>query len=155
MKRRMVIPVTPCRRQRIHLWCFLSNVLQFVTIFNRVLDLLPLVAQAPTTNHPALFRDTVRTERFHWVTEDPPPELARTQMMDCHFRFIHQMPLGEFCVISACEKIINANWKSAQTLNTASTVRSSSLHSNSEHGRLCVDFALPASQSSDTWTGSG
>ncbi|XP_005725168.1 mitochondrial tRNA-specific 2-thiouridylase 1 [Pundamilia nyererei] len=48
---------------------------------------------APTTNHPALFRDTVRTERFHWVTEDPPPELARTQMMDCHFRFIHQMPL--------------------------------------------------------------
>ncbi|XP_006780617.1 mitochondrial tRNA-specific 2-thiouridylase 1 [Neolamprologus brichardi] len=48
---------------------------------------------APTTNHPALFRDTVRTERFHWVTEDPPPELVRTQMMDCHFRFIHQMPL--------------------------------------------------------------
>nr|XP_019947624.1 PREDICTED: mitochondrial tRNA-specific 2-thiouridylase 1 isoform X2 [Paralichthys olivaceus] len=48
---------------------------------------------APTTNHPALFRDTVRTDRFHWLTVDPPPELARTQMMDCHFRFIHQMPL--------------------------------------------------------------
>ncbi|XP_030576029.1 mitochondrial tRNA-specific 2-thiouridylase 1 [Archocentrus centrarchus] len=48
---------------------------------------------APTTNHPALFRDTIRTERFHWVTGDPPPELARTQMMECHFRFIHQMPL--------------------------------------------------------------
>ncbi|AWO97951.1 putative mitochondrial tRNA-specific 2-thiouridylase 1 [Scophthalmus maximus] len=51
------------------------------------------VLVAPTTNHPALFRDTVRTDRFHWLTVDPPPELARTQMMDCHFRFIHQMPL--------------------------------------------------------------
>ncbi|XP_041820000.1 mitochondrial tRNA-specific 2-thiouridylase 1 [Chelmon rostratus] len=48
---------------------------------------------APTANHPALFRDTVGTDRFHWVTVDPPPELARTQMMECHFRFIHQMPL--------------------------------------------------------------
>ncbi|XP_076577846.1 mitochondrial tRNA-specific 2-thiouridylase 1 [Chaetodon auriga] len=48
---------------------------------------------APATNHPALFRDTVRTDRFHWITVDPPPELARTQMMECHFRFIHQMPL--------------------------------------------------------------
>uniref|UniRef100_A0A8C5I2G7 Mitochondrial tRNA-specific 2-thiouridylase 1 n=1 Tax=Gouania willdenowi TaxID=441366 RepID=A0A8C5I2G7_GOUWI len=48
---------------------------------------------APTTNHPALFRDTIRTERFHWMAVDPPPELARTQMLECHFRFIHQMPL--------------------------------------------------------------
>uniref|UniRef100_A0A4W6E3Y9 Mitochondrial tRNA-specific 2-thiouridylase 1 n=1 Tax=Lates calcarifer TaxID=8187 RepID=A0A4W6E3Y9_LATCA len=48
---------------------------------------------APTTNHPALFRDTMRTDRFHWLAVDPPPELARTQMMECHFRFIHQMPL--------------------------------------------------------------
>ncbi|KAK2858850.1 hypothetical protein Q5P01_003470 [Channa striata] len=48
---------------------------------------------APTTSHPALFRDTVRTDRFHWIAVDPPPELARTQMMECHFRFIHQMPL--------------------------------------------------------------
>ncbi|XP_053271184.1 mitochondrial tRNA-specific 2-thiouridylase 1 [Pleuronectes platessa] len=48
---------------------------------------------APTTNHPALFRDTVRTDRFHWLTVDPPPELVKTKMMDCHFRFIHQMPL--------------------------------------------------------------
>uniref|UniRef100_A0A3B4UDW7 Mitochondrial tRNA-specific 2-thiouridylase 1 n=1 Tax=Seriola dumerili TaxID=41447 RepID=A0A3B4UDW7_SERDU len=48
---------------------------------------------APATNHPALFRDTLRTDRFHWLTVDPPPELARTQMMECHFRFIHQMPL--------------------------------------------------------------
>ncbi|KAK2883177.1 mitochondrial tRNA-specific 2-thiouridylase 1 isoform X1 [Channa argus] len=48
---------------------------------------------APTTNHPALFRDTLRTDRFHWIAVDPPPELVRTQMMECHFRFIHQMPL--------------------------------------------------------------
>lgn len=48
---------------------------------------------APATNHPSLFRDTVGTDRFHWITGDPPPELARTQMMECHFRFNHQMPL--------------------------------------------------------------
>uniref|UniRef100_A0A0F8C264 Mitochondrial tRNA-specific 2-thiouridylase 1 n=1 Tax=Larimichthys crocea TaxID=215358 RepID=A0A0F8C264_LARCR len=48
---------------------------------------------APTTNHPALFCDTIGTDRFHWVTDDPPPELVRTQMMECHFRFMHQMPL--------------------------------------------------------------
>ncbi|XP_034019268.1 mitochondrial tRNA-specific 2-thiouridylase 1 isoform X2 [Thalassophryne amazonica] len=48
---------------------------------------------APTTNHPALFRDTLWTARFHWITLDPPPELVRTKMMDCHFRFLHQMSL--------------------------------------------------------------
>ncbi|XP_059182292.1 mitochondrial tRNA-specific 2-thiouridylase 1 isoform X3 [Centropristis striata] len=48
---------------------------------------------APTTNHPALFRDMLRTDRFHWLTVDPPPELVKTQMMECHFRFVHQMPL--------------------------------------------------------------
>lgn len=48
---------------------------------------------APTNYHPSLFHDTARTDRFHWVTIDPPPELAKTQMMECHFRFIHQMPL--------------------------------------------------------------
>ncbi|KAL3048450.1 hypothetical protein OYC64_007089 [Pagothenia borchgrevinki] len=48
---------------------------------------------APTTNHPALFRDMMRTDRFHWVTVEPPAELVKTQMMECHFRFIHQMPL--------------------------------------------------------------
>ncbi|KAM4615088.1 mitochondrial tRNA-specific 2-thiouridylase 1 isoform 2-T2 [Polymixia lowei] len=51
------------------------------------------VLVGPTTNHPALFRDTLQTDRFHWITVDPPPELAKTQMMECHFRFIHQMPL--------------------------------------------------------------
>uniref|UniRef100_A0A8D0DH55 Mitochondrial tRNA-specific 2-thiouridylase 1 n=1 Tax=Sander lucioperca TaxID=283035 RepID=A0A8D0DH55_SANLU len=58
---------------------------------------------APTTNHPALFRDTVRTERFHWVTVDPPPELVKTHMMECHFRFIHQMPL------TPCTVTLNMN----------------------------------------------
>uniref|UniRef100_W5NGP1 Mitochondrial tRNA-specific 2-thiouridylase 1 n=2 Tax=Lepisosteus oculatus TaxID=7918 RepID=W5NGP1_LEPOC len=48
---------------------------------------------APTTNHPALFRDNLRTDRFHWIAEEPPAELIRTKMMECHFRFLHQMPL--------------------------------------------------------------
>ncbi|KAM7378060.1 hypothetical protein PAMA_013116 [Pampus argenteus] len=48
---------------------------------------------APSTNHSSLFRDTMRTDRFHWIADDPPPELVRTQMMECHFRFIHQMTL--------------------------------------------------------------
>ncbi|KAL1276049.1 hypothetical protein QQF64_035672 [Cirrhinus molitorella] len=47
----------------------------------------------PTTNHPALFRDTLQTDRFHWIAEDPPIELIRTQMMECHFRFNNRMPL--------------------------------------------------------------
>ncbi|XP_061770440.1 mitochondrial tRNA-specific 2-thiouridylase 1 isoform X2 [Nerophis ophidion] len=48
---------------------------------------------APSTNHPSLFRDTMKTDRFHWLTMDPPPELARNKTMECSFRFIHQMPL--------------------------------------------------------------
>ncbi|XP_033845814.1 mitochondrial tRNA-specific 2-thiouridylase 1 [Periophthalmus magnuspinnatus] len=51
------------------------------------------VMVAPTTNHPSLFRDTLKTDRFHWITMEPPRELALTKMMECHFRFIHQMPL--------------------------------------------------------------
>uniref|UniRef100_A0A8B9HQA2 Mitochondrial tRNA-specific 2-thiouridylase 1 n=1 Tax=Astyanax mexicanus TaxID=7994 RepID=A0A8B9HQA2_ASTMX len=47
----------------------------------------------PTTNHPALLRDTLQTDRFHWIAEEPPAQLVQTQMMDCHFRFLHQMPL--------------------------------------------------------------
>ncbi|XP_068611433.1 mitochondrial tRNA-specific 2-thiouridylase 1 [Brachionichthys hirsutus] len=58
---------------------------------------------APTTNHPALFRDTLGTDRFHWVAVDPPPELIRTKMMECHFRFIHQMPL------TRCTVTLNTN----------------------------------------------
>ncbi|XP_012680643.2 mitochondrial tRNA-specific 2-thiouridylase 1 [Clupea harengus] len=48
---------------------------------------------APTTNHPALLRDTLRTDRFHWIAEEPPAELIRTKMMECRFRFQNQMPL--------------------------------------------------------------
>nr|XP_057933080.1 mitochondrial tRNA-specific 2-thiouridylase 1 isoform X3 [Doryrhamphus excisus] len=51
------------------------------------------ILEAPSTDHPSLFRDTVRTDRFHWITVDPPPELARSKTMTCNFRFIHQMPL--------------------------------------------------------------
>ncbi|CAJ1054424.1 mitochondrial tRNA-specific 2-thiouridylase 1 [Xyrichtys novacula] len=51
------------------------------------------VLLAPSCDHPALLRDTLGTERFHWVTGDPPPEIAKTHMMECHFRFLHQMPL--------------------------------------------------------------
>lgn len=47
----------------------------------------------PTTNHPALFRDTLQTDRFHWISEDPPVELVRTQMMECLFRFNNRMSL--------------------------------------------------------------
>ncbi|XP_073694419.1 mitochondrial tRNA-specific 2-thiouridylase 1 [Garra rufa] len=47
----------------------------------------------PTSNHPALFRDTLQTDRFHWIAEDPPVELVRTQMMECHFRFNNRMLL--------------------------------------------------------------
>lgn len=48
---------------------------------------------APTTNHPALLRDTLKTDRFHWIAEEPPVELIRTQMMECHFRYNNRMPL--------------------------------------------------------------
>lgn len=71
---------------------------------------MSLVVQAPTTNHPALFRDTVRTDRFHWVAVDPPPDLVRTQMMECHFRFIHQMPLSELgLTVKACTSTTGNN----------------------------------------------
>ncbi|KAG7454403.1 hypothetical protein MATL_G00259390 [Megalops atlanticus] len=58
---------------------------------------------APTTNHPALFRDTIRTDRFHWIAEEPPAELVRSSMMECHFRFLHQMPL------TPCTVTLNAD----------------------------------------------
>lgn len=56
--------------------------------------MVPL-SQGPTTNHPALLRDTLQTDRFHWISEEPPAELVHTHMMECHFRFIHQMPLSK------------------------------------------------------------
>nr|XP_014347770.1 PREDICTED: mitochondrial tRNA-specific 2-thiouridylase 1 isoform X2 [Latimeria chalumnae] len=48
---------------------------------------------APNTNHPALYRETLRTGRVHWITEEPPVELIKSKMMECSFRFQHQMPL--------------------------------------------------------------
>lgn len=107
--------------------------------------------QAPTTNHPSLFRDTARTDRFHWIALDPPPELVRTQMMECHFRFIHQMPLSEFSLF----RVAVVEGKVSQIHSECASSVCSSLHSDSEHGRFGLDFSLPASQSSDTWTGIG
>ncbi|KAG9490075.1 mitochondrial tRNA-specific 2-thiouridylase 1 isoform X1 [Eleutherodactylus coqui] len=48
---------------------------------------------APCTDHPALYRDLLRTDRMHWISEEPPAELVNTKMMECHFRFQHQMAL--------------------------------------------------------------
>ncbi|XP_029809591.1 mitochondrial tRNA-specific 2-thiouridylase 1 isoform X5 [Suricata suricatta] len=48
---------------------------------------------APHTDHPALYRDLLRTSRVHWITEEPPAALVRDKMMECHFRFRHQMAL--------------------------------------------------------------
>ncbi|XP_024906775.1 mitochondrial tRNA-specific 2-thiouridylase 1 isoform X12 [Pteropus alecto] len=48
---------------------------------------------APGTDHPALFRDLLRTSRVHWIAEEPPAALVRDKMMECHFRFRHQMAL--------------------------------------------------------------
>lgn len=31
---------------------------------------------------------------MHWIAEEPPVELIRDKMMECHFRFRHQMALG-------------------------------------------------------------
>ncbi|XP_013014129.1 mitochondrial tRNA-specific 2-thiouridylase 1 isoform X3 [Cavia porcellus] len=52
------------------------------------------VLVAPRTDHPALYRDLLRTNRVHWIAEEPPAILVRDKMMECHFRFRHQMALG-------------------------------------------------------------
>lgn len=54
---------------------------------------------APRTDHPALFRDLLRTSRVHWIAEEPPAALVRDKMMECHFRFRHQMALVP-CVLT-------------------------------------------------------
>uniref|UniRef100_A0A673U168 Mitochondrial tRNA-specific 2-thiouridylase 1 n=1 Tax=Suricata suricatta TaxID=37032 RepID=A0A673U168_SURSU len=54
---------------------------------------------APHTDHPALYRDLLRTSRVHWITEEPPAALVRDKMMECHFRFRHQMALVP-CVLT-------------------------------------------------------
>ncbi|XP_053572582.1 mitochondrial tRNA-specific 2-thiouridylase 1 isoform X2 [Bombina bombina] len=54
---------------------------------------------APNTDHPALYRDLLRTDRVHWISEDPPAELVANKMMECNFRFQHQMELVP-CVLT-------------------------------------------------------
>ncbi|NXA51365.1 MTU1 thiouridylase, partial [Nothocercus julius] len=54
---------------------------------------------APSTDHPALYRDLLRTNRVHWIAEEPPAELIRDKMMECHFRCRHQMTLVP-CVLT-------------------------------------------------------
>ncbi|KAL4681622.1 hypothetical protein H8959_007099 [Pygathrix nigripes] len=54
---------------------------------------------APRKDHPALYRDLLRTSRVHWITEEPPAALVRDKMMECHFRFRHQMALVS-CVLT-------------------------------------------------------
>ncbi|XP_012902708.1 mitochondrial tRNA-specific 2-thiouridylase 1 isoform X2 [Mustela lutreola] len=54
---------------------------------------------APRTDHPALYRDLLRTNRVHWIAEEPPAALVRDKMMECHFRFRHQMALVP-CVLT-------------------------------------------------------
>ncbi|XP_068787059.1 mitochondrial tRNA-specific 2-thiouridylase 1 isoform X4 [Struthio camelus] len=54
---------------------------------------------APSTDHPALYRDLLRTNRVHWIAEEPPAELIRDKMMECHFRCRHQMALVP-CVLT-------------------------------------------------------
>ncbi|XP_069485333.1 mitochondrial tRNA-specific 2-thiouridylase 1 isoform X2 [Ambystoma mexicanum] len=49
---------------------------------------------APTRDHPALYRGLLRTDRVHWIADgEPPAELVSNKMMECHFRFQHQMAL--------------------------------------------------------------
>ena len=62
------------------------------------------VPQAPRTDHPALYRDLQRTGRVHWIAEEPPAALVRDKMMECHFRFRHQMALG------ACSGTRGSGW---------------------------------------------
>ncbi|KAB1270203.1 Mitochondrial tRNA-specific 2-thiouridylase 1 [Camelus dromedarius] len=57
------------------------------------------VLVAPRTDHPALYRDLLRTGRVHWIAEEPPAALVRDKMMECHFRFRHQMALVP-CVLT-------------------------------------------------------
>ncbi|XP_067915212.1 mitochondrial tRNA-specific 2-thiouridylase 1 isoform X1 [Heterodontus francisci] len=48
---------------------------------------------APGTSHPALYRNSLQTDPVHWIAQDPPLELLRDRVMECSFRFQHQMPL--------------------------------------------------------------
>ncbi|KAG8142792.1 hypothetical protein E2320_005990 [Naja naja] len=48
---------------------------------------------APCRDHPALYRDLLRTNRVHWIAEEPPAKLIQNKMMECNFRFQHLMAL--------------------------------------------------------------
>ncbi|XP_051889762.1 mitochondrial tRNA-specific 2-thiouridylase 1 isoform X2 [Pristis pectinata] len=48
---------------------------------------------APGTYHPALYRNSLETDPVHWISQNPPPELLRDGVLQCCFRFQHQMPL--------------------------------------------------------------
>ncbi|XP_028934415.1 mitochondrial tRNA-specific 2-thiouridylase 1 isoform X2 [Ornithorhynchus anatinus] len=54
---------------------------------------------APGRDHPALYRDLLRTNRVHWLAEEPPAPLVRDKMMECNFRIRHQMALAP-CVLT-------------------------------------------------------
>ncbi|XP_068955421.1 mitochondrial tRNA-specific 2-thiouridylase 1 isoform X2 [Petaurus breviceps papuanus] len=54
---------------------------------------------APGPDHPALYRDLLRTGRVHWIAEEPPAQLVHDKMMECHVRWRHQMPLAP-CVLT-------------------------------------------------------
>ncbi|XP_038667303.1 mitochondrial tRNA-specific 2-thiouridylase 1 isoform X1 [Scyliorhinus canicula] len=48
---------------------------------------------APGTTHPALYRNSLQIDPVHWIAQDAPLELLRDRVMQCSFRFQHQMPL--------------------------------------------------------------
>ncbi|XP_074083374.1 mitochondrial tRNA-specific 2-thiouridylase 1 isoform X2 [Macrotis lagotis] len=54
---------------------------------------------APGPDHPALYRDLLRTGRVHWIAEEPPAQLVHDKMMECHVRWRHQMALAP-CVLT-------------------------------------------------------
>uniref|UniRef100_UPI00398F0C4B mitochondrial tRNA-specific 2-thiouridylase 1 isoform X2 n=1 Tax=Pristiophorus japonicus TaxID=55135 RepID=UPI00398F0C4B len=48
---------------------------------------------APGTSHSALYRNSLQTDPVHWIAQGAPRELLRDRVMQCSFRFQHQMPL--------------------------------------------------------------
>ncbi|XP_055508996.1 mitochondrial tRNA-specific 2-thiouridylase 1 isoform X2 [Leucoraja erinacea] len=58
---------------------------------------------APGTCHPALYRNSLETDPVHWIAQNPPADLLRDGVMQCSFRFQHQMPLVQ------CQITLNAD----------------------------------------------
>nr|XP_031529525.1 mitochondrial tRNA-specific 2-thiouridylase 1 isoform X1 [Vicugna pacos] len=88
------------------------------------------VLVAPRTDHPALYRDLLRTGRVHWIAEEPPAALVRDKMMECHFRFRHQMALVP------CSFLPGARGLGLSTLGKACALLQGSFSSPSA---LCAD----------------